>query len=91
MKVTAKFVELQMTSVHSEKYPNPEIQTEGDIVVYLDEQSPFVEAMKMLFVNAIYRGVQEKFIGDSLWKLVCIEGIEVSIDGRVYGNTLRLP
>ncbi|OGZ44617.1 MAG: hypothetical protein A3J55_01705 [Candidatus Ryanbacteria bacterium RIFCSPHIGHO2_02_FULL_45_17b] len=91
MKIVVKTVELQCKSFNNEKYPNPDTEIKQFVTVYLDEENPFVQAMEMLIVNAIYHAVQEKYIGDSLWKLEGIEGIEVFIEGRVNSNTLKLP
>ena len=91
MKGVVKVVELQMKSVLSEKYPNPDTEIRQFVTVHLDEENPFVQTMEMLIVNAIYHAVQEKYIGDSLWKLEGIEGIQVFIEGRVSSNTLKLP
>lgn len=89
IKVTAKIVELFLDSLTQEA---PKNDIRKNVELYLDEKNSFTQVILMLLVNAIRREAGERFIGDSQWKLVGIENIEIAIGGRIDAkDDIKLP
>lgn len=88
MKVIARIVELSLDSLNREKV---ETEIRKDVSVSFNRANPFVQIFIKLIINAVFKKIERDIIGDSGWKIVGLEKIEVVINGRFETNDLQLP